>query len=216
MNANVRRGWLLALIMLAVLAPGQALAGGPYLDSLYEVTENASLRLKKKSGTRSATASLFGQLSLSAPICPPGLTECFAVVIASDDLDVNTGEGPITGDVFIVAPFPSDNPVDAPEGTVAEGSLRGKIQLAPPLGSIEGSWEVKGAKGSGFEKFKAKGPFKGTFYLPFIDPNIPGCAQTPCYLIDGIPTPVTPGEYSLGFPTVRLAIGFDRSSRGPR
>jgi hypothetical protein len=215
MTGKVPGAWFLAWLVLALVSPVQAQDLAPQ-GSLYEVAETASLRLLKKRGTRSATATLLGTMSSDAPICPPTLRgPCNVVVTASDDIDLESGKGPVRGTFSIVVQLGSLPDGDGPEWTVVEGSLRGIIDLSPalkkgiPLGSIAGIWDAKGAKGGPFHWFRS-GTFTGVFYLPFEDLT---CPTRAAYLLrpdDPEPEPecLTAVELSLGLPTVRLDLAF--------
>lgn len=198
---DLRMVLLLPLLLLAVDA-APALAQDAFL---YEVTETMTLR-GIRNPRRIATASLMGWSQSGSPICPAslGVAQCTVNVVATDDIRLDTGLGSVSGNFAVVVQ--GDNPVDAPELTVLEGTLRGTIDLSPALGSgiplatVSGRWTAAGVREGPVAGLRSKGNFTGVFRLPFGDP--------PAYLVGGVPVPLAPGELSLGAATVRLEVDF--------
>jgi len=170
---------------------------------------------------RKATATLVGTVEAGATICPKKLNRprCSLVILASNDIKLSTGRGPVEGDFWVVIDL--DNPVDGPEGIVLEGRLfDATIDLSPalsptapiPIGTLTGRWEAKGAKGSPIDDHKVKGVVSGMFQLPFV---IPGVIDDPSYVVvpalfpgDGCCQAIQPDEISLGAFTVRLELSL--------
>lgn len=199
----------LLLLTLATLAPVPALAQNV---TLYEVLEN----MKLTSGSRvrrQATAALVGRAELGSPICPASLftTDCDVTAIASDNISLDSGVGPVQGDFAVVVQ--DENAVDGAEYVVIRGTLNGSIDLSPavlqgvPLGTITASWRAQGEPGTPGQGYNARGSLTGTFRLPFQIPQLPG---VPLYLADDLQTviPVQAGELSLGSAQVRLEVNF--------
>jgi hypothetical protein len=127
-----------------------------------------------------------------------------AVGKASDD----TGMGPVAGKFSVMVQ--RFNPFDAAELAVVTGKISGDLDLSPiflrqtPLGSVTGTYDLKGVKDTVLENHKWKGRFTGTFRLPF-DHN--GVVS---YLMDdGSTMPVLSSETSLQVPTVRLELRLE-------
>src|SRR5262245_26733779 len=188
---------------------------------LYEVTEQ--MKIKKRDPARVAKAALMGFVDPDPRLCPEWLvrelqvTRCAIAATASDDIDLNTGQGPVQAKFSIL--IPGDNPVDAPELVIAEGFLRGTIDLSPallgvngfsiPLGTMTAEWSARGRHGGPLEGLRVEGSLIGTFRLPFADPT----SATAFYLLGsptapGQPVRVRQDELSLGIPTVRLEQHF--------
>ena len=167
---------------------------------------------------RQATATLVGEIEAGVTICPKKLIKgdsCKLVILASDDISLKTGRGPVQGDFWIVTQL--DNNVDGPEGIILEGKLfDGTIDLSRalfedvPIGLLKGRWEARGTKGGPLEGYKANGDVTGTFQLPFVIPP----STVAFYLVNlndpgpGCCAPVLPSEESLGIPTVRLELSL--------
>ncbi|MGH7333490.1 MAG: hypothetical protein ACREKS_12265 [Candidatus Rokuibacteriota bacterium] len=220
---------LLVVGAAAVLGPVAALADEsgrhkpkPPTDSdaaiVYEVAEwGMFVPSKEPFRRRQATATLVGEIEAGVTICPktlPNGKPCKLVILASDDISLKTGHGPVEGDFWVVTQL--DNDVDGPEGIILAGKLfDATIDLSPvfqgvPLGSLSGRWEAKGTKGGLLEGYRASGDVTGVFRLPFAIMEVPGAF----YLVKpGDPFPgccqaVKPIEESLGVPTVRLELSL--------
>lgn len=209
------------LLSCASVLTTASIAAGPNAV-LYEVTEQ--MKVKRHETVRAATAVLMGSISPGSSVCPDSLVEalqvasCAIAVTAGDKIDLATGLGPVRGTFSIL--IPGDNPVDGPELVVAEGSLRGTIDLSPalvgsngiliPLGTIAAEWSARGSRGGPLDGLRADGTLTGTFRLPFLDPVL-GAAYmlNPfTYPAPGSAVAVTNDELSLGVPTVRLELDF--------
>lgn len=215
--------WFLALTLLALaVQPGLAAA---QTAVLYEVTESMKLTNLQQAIYRTAYATLFGTVAAGSSICPTWLvqalsqTQCTISVMAIDNVNLATGNGPVYGRFHIL--IPGDNPVDGAELVIAEGSLHGRVDLSPavlaqlPLGSIEGSWSAQGLPSGPLASLSVRGTFTGTFRLPFISPQDP--TKTPLYLMDPTTQQVVPlhwTQYAVGVPTVMLEIKFVEVSVG--
>ena len=206
------------LLLLAV-----SLVTGPVIASaqdakLYEVSEN----MKFTNGhlvRRIAGASLVGFANPNTPLCPPGAVQtdpvaagrCVVNAMGSDNVNTQTGLGPVNGDITVVVEPDQPPLADPPELVVLKGQFRGKIDLSPavlfgvPLGKMDGTFTAPGLQGN-----KA---FRGVFRLPIFcgvgptlycydagDPDIPSTWAT--FI------PVLPQELSLQYPLVRLDITF--------
>jgi hypothetical protein len=201
----------LLLLLAGVLAPWPALAAENAV--LYEVTETMKLK-GHHTQRRVATAALVGWIDASptSPLCPSSLADqCAITALASDNINLNTGKGPVNGEFAVV--IQGDNPVDGAELVILKGTLDGKIDLSPavlggtPLGTLTGRWTARGVQGGPLQGVRAKGTLTGLFQLPFtIDPTEQAYYLDPVTLT---PQPVlVPDELSLGIPTVRLSISF--------
>jgi hypothetical protein len=204
-----------AVVSTAGIAAGQNAV-------LYEVTEQ--MKVKRNDTVRAATASLMGSISAGTSICPDWLVAalkvggCSISATASDTINLATGQGPVSGKFSIL--IPGDNPMDGPELVIAEGTLRGMIDLSPavvgwngikvPLGTITGEWSARGTRGGPLEGLRAEGTLTGTFRLPFADPWL-GAAymlNPYAYPAEGSAVAITKDELSLGVPAVRLELSF--------
>jgi hypothetical protein len=191
-----------------------------YVATAYEVAEWGFLRGKYKPLRRVATATLVGTVEAGAPICPKGaMGPCALTVLASDDIDLKTGRGPVDGDFFVLVQIENDTSLDGAELITLEGKLvNAVINLAPalldqvPVAYLCGEWEAKRANGS-----RLRGKVTGMFQLPFVfPPSIP----EPSYVVDPalFPNPgcceliQKPAELSLDTYTVRVKLYF--STRG--
>jgi hypothetical protein len=226
MSPKTRKVLALAVVALAVGATAApALAQNAVM---HEVTESMVLK-NLRTPHRMATASLFGSISPGSSICPAalaaflGIAKCSINVTASDDIDLATGTGRVTGSFQVLVP--GDNATDGDEAVIFRGSLRGRMDLSPailgldgvpftgdeiPLGTIVGRWAGRGERGGPLQGVYADGTLSGTFRLPF--EVAPGVAA---YVLDPttFPAPgsfafVLPDERSLGKPTVKLEISF--------
>jgi hypothetical protein len=184
--------------------------------TVYEVAEWGRIVAWHDYKRRQATATLVGVIEAGVTLCPKKLkvSFCNLTILASDDVSLTTGRGPVEGDFWIVTQL--DNDVDGPEGIILEGRLfDGTIDLSPtlqeiPLGFLAGRWEARGTRGGPLEGYKAKGDVSGTFQLPFevmIGPD-----KVAFYMVNPTdPFPqccevVLPMETSLSVPTVRLEL----------
>jgi hypothetical protein len=204
-----------SVVATAEIASGQSAV-------LYEVTEQ--MKVKRHDSVRAATASLMGSISAGSSLCPDWLVaalrvgRCSISATASDTLNLGTGQGPVSATFSVL--IPGDNPVDGPELVIAEGTLRGMIDLSPavigwngvkvPLGTITGEWSVRGTRGGPLEGLRTEGTLTGTFRLPFADPWL-GAAymlNPYAYPAEGAAVAIAKEELSLGVPAVRLELGF--------
>jgi hypothetical protein len=210
----------LLLSCTSVLATAGIAAGQNAV--LYEVTEQ--MKVKRNDTVRAATASLMGSVSAGTSLCPDwlaaalGVGRCSISATASDTINLATGQGPVSGRFSIL--IPGDNPLDGPELVIAEGSLRGMIDLSPavvgwngvrvPLGTLTGEWSARGSRGGPLSGLRAEGTLTGTFRLPFADPWL-GAAymlNPYAYPAEGAAVGLTTNELSLGVPAVRLELDF--------
>lgn len=218
MNGHVSRISLLALVTAALFVPGLARAQCPPDPDarLNEVSETATFKFESSNQlrTRQATATLVGKAREGTPICPvtvPPIAvdgHCTVSVIASDLIKGDTGQGSVSGDFYVLGP--GDNSADGDEGILIQGSLRGKIDLAPallfgtPLGYlIDASLQGRGARGGQLAGQVFKADLEGIFRLPF---KIGNQAYYDCGLA-GV-QPLTSRDMSLDAPTVLLEITF--------
>lgn len=192
---------------------------------LYEVTENmyliddqGNVVMPESATRRQADASLFGWARVGNLLCPaailvtnPRAETCSVTADGIDNLSLLTGKGAVTGTYAVVVQ--DDNSVDAPEYVVMNGAFRGDMDLSiRPLGKVVGTFTPAGA---------AQGvKFCGTFRLPFSvgktgKRELPRRNADAYYLADNGKSliPVQKAEMSLGMPTVRLELNFDRSCR---
>ena len=229
MNGHVSRVSLLALVTAALFVPGLARAQCPPDPDarLNEVSETATFKFDSGNQlrTRQATATLVGKTREGTPICPqtdPPIAVngyCTMSVTASDLIRGDTGQGSVSGDFYVLGP--GDNPHDGDERILIQGTLRGKIDLAPallfqtPLGYlIDASLHGRGAKGGPLAGEVFKADFKGIFRLPAPRAAFESfgvfCAGEFCYDCGlGEPQTLTSRDMSLDTPTVLLEITFD-------
>jgi hypothetical protein len=146
-----------------------------------------------------------GTAPCPATIATDALNGCWIVVRATGRADDTTGIGPVIGSFEVVVQ--DKYAVDAPEIIVLRGTIGGEIDLSPafmhnrPLGTITGTYTLRGVPGTAMNNQTIKGTFTGTFRLPF---NDGGQAS---YLVDnGGTVPVEPGEHVLGYPAVKLEV----------
>jgi hypothetical protein len=173
MRATTTR--FIALVGLAVMAlaslPAAATAGASKA-TIYELTESMKVVQEKHrrgvTTNRVAMSVLSGVASIGNPLCPDpkfasGPGGCSVTVVGSDDIDLATGLGSITGS--FATQVQGDNPVDGPESTVLTGSFTGTMDFSPavlrqiPYGTVFGS-VANGTRGK-------SAPFTGVFRLPF-------------------------------------------------
>jgi hypothetical protein len=233
MSAMTKR--MVAVVGLAVMAtaaaPVAASAGGA---RLYEMTENMKLTSGGKFQHRKATSELIGVADVGTPLCPaelvavyaPGAKSCTINATGSDNINLGTGLGPVSGKYTVVVQ--GDNNADSPEFVIAKGIFNGKMDFSPavlmgiPLGHVTGTitdlatWKMF--------------PFTGTFRLPFVLNALPvpdgngGTVKMPCgpalpcdlAAFGGAPTPLNPMDrYDLVAGTRPLYLLDDMASIVP-
>jgi hypothetical protein len=223
---------LLATSALAGPADAGVIKKGPVVDVpgaeavLYEVSENMYLVDAQgnvvgpdQAVARKADAALYGWARLGSLLCPaevlitnPRTDTCSVTAAGIDHISLATGKGTVEGTFAVV--IQDDNATDSPEYVVANGVFGGQMDLSMrPLGKITGTFTQSGSNVSA--------PFCGTFRLPFAV-NAKGKRELPrrngaaYYLADDGKRliPVEKAEMSLGMPTVRLEISFDRRTCG--
>ncbi len=212
--------------------------------TLYELTENMGLNDLQHPTVRTAMAALQGTAKVGSALCPQALVQllqglglltspqpCTVTAIGTDEISLATGAGTLTGTFAVVINL--DNPVDAAEFVVMEGTFAGNMQLlfnmtttppsalpliAMPLGTLTPTsiLGVPLAYVAGLGLSPAQFPpthFGGVFRLPFVMNN--GKKEKPrrnadaFYLNDdGRTVKVQKDELSLGWPTVRVEITF--------
>jgi hypothetical protein len=199
-----------ALLLVPALAAAQQAV-------LYELTENAQLTMTGGLHNRHAYAALQGWARVGTPVCPqavlvtnPKAQTCTLTAVGTNDVDVASGKGTISGTWATVVQF--DNPVDAPEAVVLTGTFSGDSDLSlainrvAPLGFItNGAFTIDGTD--------VTFGFSGTFRLPF---SIQGSKAVHArrwndayYLTDdGLTVPVKRDERALGWPLVRFEVKF--------
>jgi hypothetical protein len=199
-----------------------------YQGVLYEVTENMYLlnpagmpvASPADAATRMADATLQGWVKLGTPPCPTDIlffinaTKCTITATGMDRLDIRPDSptlwlGKVSGTYAIVVQ--DDNLADAPEVVIQTGTFEGDMDLSKrPLGTVKGVFKPC-PSGDACGAY----PFTGKFRLPFkvaadgkwVDPKR---WEPALYLADDRKTfiYVTPGEYSLGYATVKLELSF--------
>jgi hypothetical protein len=217
MNGHVSRAALVALATAILLVPGLALAACPTDPGaiLNEVAEMGMFKLgangQRKS--RQATATIVGKAREGTPICPvtnPPIAVggyCTVSVIASDLIRLDTGQGTVSGNFYVLGDL--DNPDDGDDGILIQGTLRGAIDLSPaPFGFAllkNASLQGRGAKNTVVANQVFRADFEGIFLLPFT--RVPGGPAF--YLCPGGPLQeLTSKQMSLDTPTVQLEITF--------
>jgi hypothetical protein len=213
-----------ALLLSGALVFMTAGIAGAQNAILYEVTEVMKLKPGGGAQARVATAALMGSVNGGTLLCPDWLSRalnvpsCAISAIAHDNIYLATGQGPVKGTFAVV--IQDRNTFDGPELVIAEGSLRGNIDLSPavlgwngtpiPLGTITGRWSARGTRGGPLDGLRTGGTLTGTFRLPFLGPQ--GGAA---YMLNPLAYPkpdsftaIAAGELSLGVPTVRLELSF--------
>jgi hypothetical protein len=192
---------------------------------LYEVTENmyliddkGNVVLPEQATRRQADASLYGWARFGNLLCPsellvtnPRAETCTVTADGVDDLSLKTFKGGVNGTFAVVVQ--DDNPIDAPEYVAMNGAFQGEMDLSMrPIGKIAGTFTPAGSP----QAVK----FCGTLRLPF-SVSAKGKREMPkrngeaYYLADDFKTliPVHKAELSLGQPTVRFELNFDRNCR---
>lgn len=220
-------GWA-AVAALAIVLVFGAMGAEAQQGALYEVTEN--MYLLDASGrpvtslaaavSRAADASLSGWAALGTPLCPmdvlwvvPSAKKCTVNARGVDNISLlpgpNQWKGGVEGTYTLVVQ--DDNAVDAPEFVIETGSFAGQMDLAArPLGSVVGQFKPCSAAES-----CTGAAFTGRFRLPFKVDSYgrkvqPRRWERAYYLKDdGVSLMwVQPGEYSLGFATVKIELNF--------
>jgi hypothetical protein len=221
----------LALLLILLVGPGQALGADPGLI-LYELTEDMYLLSNDgqpvqdlvQAVRRSAVAQLTGFAKVGTPLCPwdvlvltPGAKQCVVNASGADHLSLADGKGTLGGTFAVV--IQDTNKVDAPEFVVMTGSFAGDADLSLPFANVAPTGFLTRGRGciDGYPCDLEKAPvftFTGTFRLPFM---LAGNVRTKpirhrqaYYLADDFRTLIrlAPHEQSLGWPTVRLEINF--------
>ena len=228
---TARWSWFALPFLLLAVWPSVAAAQSGVADGtnvlLYEVTENLKLN-PLMHGRGISTAALMGTANAGTPICPAA-SPCGLTAMASRNINLATGTGPVKGTFSVVGELPGggSNPIDGPELVILRGKLHGTINLGPallfgatngvmgaPIGTISGRWSAEGVAGGPFAGLRAHGTFTGTFRLPFQ----PTAASPVLYAGDTFFAPSSTGdvvladttaEFSLGVPTVRLEVKFE-------
>jgi hypothetical protein len=176
---------------------------------LYELSE--AVKVNGKSGTfKGSEATLMGWARGGTFVCPPvlQLSRCSVTVHAMGKASDDTGIGPVDGKFQVMVE--RFNPFDAAELAVATGKISGDLDLSPmflrqtPLGTVTGTYDLKGMKDTILVDYKGKGRFTGTFRVPFEHNGVVS------YMMDdGSIVPVLPGEMSLGVAAVRLELRLE-------
>src|SRR5437016_226172 len=116
---------VVGLASLALAGMPTAASAGASKATLYELTESMKVTQATKNGKtttdRVAISVLAGVANVGNPLCPdPKLASgpggCAVTVVGTDDINVATGFGTITG--WFGTQVQGDNPVDGPELTV--------------------------------------------------------------------------------------------------
>jgi hypothetical protein len=179
---------------------------------LYEVTEAVGSKGKGAAGGfKSSHATLAGVARIGTAPCPDVIATvamggCWIVVRATGRADDTTGIGPFVGSFEVVVQ--DKNATDAPETVVLRGHVAGDIDLSPaftqgkPLGTLVGTYTLKGLQNTVMAGKTIKGSFTGKFRLPY---TVSGQVL---YMLDDLLTNVLvdPAEYVLGYPAVKLEI----------
>jgi hypothetical protein len=187
-------------------------------ENMYLIDDNGNVVLPEQATRRQADASLYGWARFGNLLCPsellvtnPRAETCTVTAEGVDDLSLKTFKGGVSGTFAVVVQ--DDNPIDAPEYVAMNGGFRGEMDLSMrPIGKIAGTFTPAGST----QAVK----FCGTLRLPF-SVNGKGKREMPkrngaaYYLADDFKTliPVHKAELSLGQPTVRFELNFDRNCR---
>lgn len=201
---------------IVVDVPGAEAVLYEVTENMYLIDDNGNVVLPEQATRRQADASLHGWARVGNPLCPsellvtnPRTDTCTVNADGVDDLSLTTGKGGVTGTFAVVVQ--DDNAADAPEYVAMNGTFRGEMDLSlRPLGRIAGTFTASGST----QAVK----FCGTLRLPF-SMNAKGKREMPrrtgvaYYLADDFATliPVQKVETSLGQPTVRFELNFDRN-----
>jgi hypothetical protein len=181
---------------------------------MYEVTEAVGSKGNGTTGGfKSSQATLAGVAKTGTPPCPAeianvAMSGCWVVVRATGRADDLTGIGPFVGSFEVVVQ--DKNVVDAPEVVVLRGHVGGDMDLSPafqqgkPLGTVTGTYALKGVQNTVMAGRTIKGNYTGRFRLPH---TVAGQAT---YMLDDLLTniAVDPAEYVLGYPAVKLEVTF--------
>jgi hypothetical protein len=198
------RVWVVAVVA-ALLATSNVCHAQDVV--LYEISEAVKVNGKTAS-FNSSEAVLMGWARAGTPVCPLdlGLSVCAVTVRAIGKASDDTGIGPVDGKFSVMVQY--FNPFDAAELAVITGKISGDLDLSPiflrktPLGTVTGTYDLKGVKDTVLNHYNQKGRFTGTFRLPF-DHN----GVVSYMMDDGSIVPVQqPQETSLNVPTVRLEL----------
>jgi hypothetical protein len=232
MNALSLKRWSLGMSLVGLLigsvfaGPAAAQTVGSVVDPaavtvpppvadvvLYEVTEAVGSKGKgAQGGFKSSHATLSGVARTGTAPCPDAIANalmggCWVVVRATGRADDNTGIGPFVGSFEVVVQ--DKNTVDSPEIVVLRGHVGGDLDLSPafqesrPVGTVSGTYTLKGVRNTIMDRQTVKGSFVGKFRLPHMDNG------QPSYLLDdGTTVIVQAAEYVLGYPAVKLEISF--------
>jgi hypothetical protein len=214
MNTMRWKRWGLGMMSGIGLLLGSVFAGPAAAQDvvLYEVTEAVATKGIRATGFKSSVATLSGVARTGVAPCPPAIASvvlqgCWVVVRATGRADDVTGIGPVVGSFEVVVQ--DKNLVDAPEIVVLRGHVGGELDLSPsfqhsrPLGTITGTFFLKGVGGTLMDRQSVKGTFTGVFRLPFSSP-VDG---KPSYMTDdGGIVPVQTAEFVLGYPAVKLEV----------
>lgn len=197
--------WVVAMATLMVMS-GVAHAQDVVL---YELSE--AVKVNGKTGSfKSSEATLMGWARAGTLVCPPvlQLSRCSVTVRAVGKASDDTGLGPVDGKVQVMVE--RFNPFDSAELAVVTGMISGDLDLSPvflrqtPLGTVTGTYDIKGVKDTILEGYKGKGRFTGTFRIPFEHNGVVS------YMMDdGSIVPVLPGEMSLDVAAVRLELRLE-------
>ena len=216
-----------ALVLGPVLSPSEATGFGPAPRDvvLYELNEQARFTAT----SRVATSGLEGKARRGTPLCPEGLmayaevffaslptpiavrdaNRCSVVAFATSDLDLASFQGTIGGDFYVVVNTDKTNLADASELVILTGTFEGIIRVADREGVLidilAGSLNPKEILPGFPGGLPSAATFTGRFRLPFT------VRHGAVYKMDGGGVvPVGLDERSLGDPTVRVEIRFDR------
>jgi hypothetical protein len=195
-----------------VLSPVTNAVVGSTSDAvLYEVTEAVGSRQGGKGKTfKSSSATLGGVAKAGTPLCPASIASenlngCWVVVRAIGSANDYTGIGPVFGSIEVVVQ--DKNGTDSPETTVLRGTIYGNMDMSPaflqgrPVGSISGSFSLRGVSGTAMSGKYVSGGFDGKFRLPFSNGPKALYMRDDASMVD-----VDHSEYVLGYPAVRLEI----------
>ena len=229
---KTRVGLIVLLVVFSVLGPTLGTSEGGGLGAhgkdvvLYELNEQAQFTAANH---RMATSGLEGKARRGTPLCTEGLmahaelvfaqlqiivkdaSRCTVVAFGTSDLDLNTLQGTIDGQLYVVVNSDRTNLTDAAELRVMTGMFRGTIEVTDPaiITIKDGTFEPTGligvdAEGAWCPDFGiCEAPFTGKFRMPFKVHRIAVYKKD-----DGHLVPVLPDERALGDPTVRLEITF--------
>jgi hypothetical protein len=224
-----------AFSLTLVLVAGASYAGDTSL-TLYEVSERVTFDPDPSAAgviRRNATAPLQGFAGLGTPLCPsqllitvPRMESCTVIATGTDSVSTVTGIGPVIGTFDVVINAPGNSSVHVPSLPVISGTFSGDVDLSlavlhrVPLGAIWGTFTIRQMADMSSGQLVALPtpvvlPFRGTFRMPFaVDRHGKAMKSdrksATFYLSDDLRTllPIQQTERSVGFPTVRLEVGF--------